>query len=220
MHFLLNALAIVLIDLLLAGDNALVIALAVRALPKHERRVTILCGAAGAVALRVALTAVAARLLTVPYLQFAGGVLVLWIALKVLIDVSTPPDEAPAPRRFWEAIWYVVLADITMSTDNILAIAGASKGEFWLILFGLAVSIPFVVLASNLLANLMDRFPVLIYVGAGILGKVGGEMILTDPVVSHAWSPTGTVRYAIEAALALALVAYGATRRRFARPCA
>jgi len=218
MHFLLNALAIVLIDLLLAGDNALVIALAVRALPKHERRLTILCGAAGAVALRVGLTTVAARLLTVPYLQLAGGLLILWIALKVLIDVSTPPDQAPAPRRVWAAIWYVVLADVTMSTDNILAIAGASKGEFWLILFGLAVSIPFVVLSSNLLANLMDRFPVLIYLGAGILGKVGGEMILTDPLVAQAWNPTEAVRYAVEGALALTLIAYGAGRRRLARP--
>jgi len=218
MHFLLNALAIVLIDLLLAGDNALVIALAVRALPKHERRLTILGGAAGAVALRVGLTTVAARLLTVPYLQLAGGLLILWIALKVLIDVSTPPDQAPAPRRVWAAIWYVVLADVTMSTDNILAIAGASKGEFWLILFGLAVSIPFVVLSSNLLANLMDRFPVLIYLGAGILGKVGGEMILTDPLVAQAWNPTEAVRYAVEGALALTLIAYGAGRRRLARP--
>jgi len=213
MHFLLSALAIILIDLLLAGDNALVIALAVRALPKHERRLTIACGAAGAVVLRVALTAVAARLLTVPYLQIAGGLFILWIAVKVLVDVSTPPDKAPAPDRLLQAIRYVMVADITMSTDNILAIAGASKGDFWLILFGLAVSIPLVVLSSNLLANLMDRFPALIYIGAGILGKVGGEMILTDPLVAHAWNPTLAVRYSVEAVLALGLIAYGAGRR-------
>jgi YjbE family integral membrane protein len=216
MHFLLSALAIVMIDLLLAGDNALVIALAVRALPKHERRLGILFGAAGAVVLRVALTTVAARLLTIPYLQIAGGLFILWIALKVLIDVSTPPEETAKAQRFWQAIWYVVVADVTMSTDNILAIAGASKGDFWLILFGLAVSIPFVVLSSNLLANLMDRFPALIYVGAGILGKVGGEMILTDPLVAHRWNPADAVRYGVEAALALGLVAYGAARRRTA----
>lgn len=216
MHFLLSALAIVMIDLLLAGDNALVIALAVRALPKRERRIGILCGAAGAVALRVALTTVAARLLAVPYLQLAGGLFILWIALKVLIDVSTPPEKTATPHQFWQAIWYIVVADITMSTDNILAIAGASKGNFWLILFGLAASIPFVVLSSNILANLMDRFPALIYVGAGILGKVGGEMILTDPLIAHRWSPTDAVRYTLEAALALALIAYGFGRRRIA----
>lgn len=219
MHFLLSALAIVMIDLLLAGDNALVIALAVRALPKHERRLGILCGAGGAVVLRVALTTVAARLLRIPFLQIAGGLFILWIALKVLIDVCTPPEQTVAAHRFWQAIWYVMVADITMSTDNILAIAGASKGDFWLILFGLAVSIPFVVLSSNLLANLMDRFPALIYIGAGILGKVGGEMILTDPLVVRQWNPTDAVRYTVEAALALGLIAYGAGRRRVARPC-
>jgi YjbE family integral membrane protein len=209
MHFLLSALAIVMIDLLLAGDNALVIALAVRALPKHERRLGIVCGAGGAVVLRVALTTVASRLLTIPYLQIAGGLFILWIALKVLIDASTPEERTVAPGRFWQAIWYIVLADLTMSTDNILAIAGASKGNFWLILFGLAVSIPFIVLSSNLLANLMDRFPALIYLGAGILGKVGGEMILTDAWVVRTWNPGDTVRYIVEAVLALAIMCSG-----------
>jgi YjbE family integral membrane protein len=209
MHFLLGGLSIVLIDLLLAGDNALVIALAVRSLPKDERRIGIIGGASGAVVLRVALTTVAARLLTVPYLQIAGGLLILWIALKVLIDASTPPDEALAPKRFWQAIWYIVVADLTMSTDNVLAIAGASKGNFWLIAFGLALSIPFVVFSSNLLSKLMDRFPALIYLGAGILGHVGGEMILTDPFVAHQWHPGNSVRYAVEAALIIGVIAIG-----------
>jgi len=215
MHFLLSALSIVLIDLLLAGDNALVIALAVRALPQRERRVSIAGGALGAVVLRVALTTVAASLLTIPYLQIAGGVFILWIAVKVLTDACTPPDQTPSPRRLWQAIWYIMVADITMSTDNILAIAGASKGDFKLILFGLAVSIPFVVLSSNLLANLMDRFPVLIYVGAAVLGRVGGEMILTDALVTRHWNPTDVLRYATEAALAIALVGYGVARRSY-----
>ena len=209
MHFLLSALSIILIDLLLAGDNALVIALAVRALPQRERRISILFGAGGAVVLRVGLTTVAAKLLTIPYLQIAGGIFILWIAVKVLIDASAAPDAAPAPRAFWHAIGYIVLADVTMSTDNILAIAGASRGNFWLILFGLAVSIPFVVASSNVLANLMDRFPALIYLGAGVLGKVGGEMILTDPLVVRAWNPTDAVRYLVEAALAAAIMLAG-----------
>ena len=209
MHFLLSGLSIVLIDLLLAGDNALVIALAVRSLPKRERRIGIIGGAGAAVVLRVALTAVAARLLTIPYLQIAGGLLILWIAFKVLVDASTPPDAVLAPRRFWQAIWYIVVADLTMSTDNILAIAGASKGNFWLIAFGLAVSIPFVVLSSTLLSKLMDRFPAVVYLGAGILGRVGGEMILTDPFVVRTWRPGDMVRYAVEAALAIAVIAIG-----------
>jgi YjbE family integral membrane protein len=209
MHFLLSGLSIVLMDLLLAGDNALVIALAVRSLPQRERRIGLIGGAGAAVVLRVALTAVAARLLTIPYLQIAGGLLILWIALKVLIDASTPPDAVRAPKRFWQAIWYIVVADLTMSTDNVLAIAGVSKGNFWLIAFGLAVSIPFVVLSSTLLSRLMDRFPALIYLGAGILGQVAGDMILTDPLVVRIWHPADVVRYAVEAALVVAVIAIG-----------
>jgi YjbE family integral membrane protein len=207
MHFLLSGLSIVLIDLLLAGDNALVIAMAVRSLPKRQRRIGIVGGAGAAVVLRVGLTVVAARLLTIPYLQIAGGLLVLWIALKVLIDASTP-DEALARALLAGHLVHRV-ADITMSTDNVLAIAGASKGNFWLIAFGLAVSIPFIVLSSNLLSRLMDRFPALIYLGAGILAKVGGDMILTDPLVTHAWNPGDIVRYALDAVLVVGIIGIG-----------
>ncbi len=162
MHFVLSALSIVLIDLLLAGDNALVIAMAVRALPPAERRIGIMAGSVGAVVVRVGLTFVAARLLTLEYVELAGGLLVLWIAFKVLRDAADPPACAPSQMRFLAAIWYIILADLTMSIDNILAIAGASHGHLGLILFGLAVSIPVVVFSSNLLGKLMDRYPWLI----------------------------------------------------------
>ena len=220
MHFLLSGLSIVLIDLLLAGDNALVIAMAVRSLPHRERRIGIIGGAGAAVILRVGLTAIAARLLQVEYLQVAGGILILWIALRVLIDASTPPEENAAPKRFWQAIWYIVVADLTMSVDNVLAIAGASKGNIWLIVFGLALSIPFVVLSSTLLSRLMDRYSWLMYLGAGILGKVGGDMILTDPVVVRLWNPSELVRYAVEAVLVIAVIAVGRSycQRRECRP--
>ena len=208
-HFLVSACAIILIDLLLAGDNALVIAMAVRALPAGQRRMATACGAAAAVALRVALTSVATRLLTIPYVQLAGGGFIVWIALKVLADAGDPPDAAPAPRRMAQAIWYIVLADLTMSTDNILAIAGASHGHIGLVIFGLALSIPFVVFAANLLAALMDRLPALVYAAAAILGKVGGEMILTDPFVMRMEHPSVGLRYGLEAALAVAVVIGG-----------
>jgi len=208
-HFLLSGLSLVVIDLLLAGDNALVIAMAVRSLSRAERRIGIICGAGAAVVLRVALTTVAAELLTVPYVQLAGGVLVLWIAVKVLLDASDPPDSISSPKRLRQAIWYIVVADITMSTDNILAIAGASHGHFGLILFGLAVSIPFVVFSSNLLVKLMERFPATVYLGAGILGKVGGEMILTDAFVARVMHPSQAIRIVVEAVLVLALIATG-----------
>ncbi|HWB83737.1 MAG TPA: TerC family protein [Bryobacteraceae bacterium] len=208
-HFLFNGLSLILIDLLLAGDNALIIAMAVRALPARERRIGITAGATIAVVLRVALTALAAELLRVEYVQLAGGVLVVWIALKVLVDASDPPEAAPTPRHFLQAIWYIVLADLTMSTDNILAIAGASKGDVRLIVFGLCVSIPFVVFSSNLLAKVMDRYPITIYLGAAILGRVGGEMAMTDPVVVRALHPSEAMQYVVEGVLIVALIVAG-----------
>ncbi|HXB72361.1 MAG TPA: TerC family protein [Candidatus Acidoferrales bacterium] len=209
MHFLLSGLSIVLIDLLLAGDNALVIAMAVRSLPPRERRIGIAGGAAAAVLLRIGLTVVAARILQIEYVKLAGGLLILWIAHRVLVDASAKPDSVPAPHRFWQAIWYIVVADLTMSTDNILAIAGASNGNFWLIAFGLALSIPFVVMSSNLLSKVMDRYPATIYLGAGLLGKVGGDMIMTDGFITRSLAPSEAVRYGVEAALAIAYVLVG-----------
>jgi YjbE family integral membrane protein len=208
-HFLASGVSIVLIDLLLAGDNALVIAMAMRSLPKRERRFGIFCGAAIAVILRVALTTVAAKLLTLQYLELAGGLLVLWIALKVLLDASDPPDAAPAPRQLWRAIWVIVLADLTMSTDNILAIAGASNGHFGLIVFGLCVSIPFVVFSSNLLAEMMDRYPAVIYIGVAMLCKVGGDMVLEDPFVTRTIHPSTVVRYLADVLLVFLMLAGG-----------
>ena len=208
-HFLLGVFSIILIDLTLAGDNALVIAMAVRSLPRRERRIGTACGAAGAVLLRIALTIFAARLLSIRYVQLAGGLFIVWIAVKVLVDASAPPDSAPAPKRLLQAIWYVMFADLTMSVDNILAIAGASKGSMALIVFGLCVSIPFVVFSSNLLADLMDRYPAAIYLGAAILGKVGGEMVLKDPLVVGILHPTDTFCYVVEGVLIVAVVVAG-----------
>ena len=215
LHFLIAVLSIVLIDLLLAGDNALVIAMAVKSLPRRERRIGLACGAGAAVILRVALTVVAARLLEIRYLQLGGGLLVIWIAIKVLRDASESPDASPSSGNFWQAIWYIVLADLTMSTDNILAIAGASKGNVYLILFGLALSIPFIVLSSNLLAEIMNRYPATVYLGVGILGRVGADMILTDPAVAALIHLPNSVRYGTEAVVAVGLVILGwAVRRR------
>jgi YjbE family integral membrane protein len=207
--FILNALTIIVIDLLLAGDNALIIAMAVRLLPKRERRIATLLGAVGAVVMRVVLTFLASRLLTVEFLKLGGGLFVLWIALKVMRDANEPPHAAAAQRQMLKAIWYVMFADLTMSVDNILAVAGASHGSIELIIFGLAVSIPFVVFSSNLLANLMNRFPAMIYVGGGILGYVGGDMILTDPFVVRTCNPSHTVHVVVDATLVVGLVAAG-----------
>ena len=148
------------IDLLLAGDNALVIALAVRALPKRQQRVALIAGAWMAVLIRVAVTFLAAKLLQVEYVQFAGGAFVVWIAVQVLRDARAHKTAVATPGGLWRAIGSIVLADLTMSTDNILAVAGASRGNIWLIVFGLALSIPLVVSSSTFLAFIMDRYPV------------------------------------------------------------
>ncbi|HJT90001.1 MAG TPA: hypothetical protein VJ732_19150, partial [Bryobacteraceae bacterium] len=160
----------------------------------------------------------AATLLSLEYVEMAGGIFVLWIALKVLVDASDPPDAAPAPRHLLQAIWFIVFADLTMSTDNILAIAGAARGEVSLIIFGLGLSIPFVVFSSNLLANLMDRYPSMIYLGVAILGKVAGDMILEDRFMEHAIHLSNVVHYGIDAVLIVVLLVAGkqiaALRRR------
>jgi YjbE family integral membrane protein len=183
LDFLWRFLRIVAIDIVLAGDNAVVIAMAVRSLPERQRRQGILWGALAAVGMRVAITIVAVQLLAIPYLSAIGGALVLWIAVKLL--AQEPPDESGvrAAGNFWQAIRIIMFADLVMSTDNILAIAGAAGGSNELVLFGLALSIPIVMFCSALIARMMDRFPWLAYVGAGILGWTGGEMIGHDQAI-------------------------------------
>jgi YjbE family integral membrane protein len=197
-RLLLDGFSIILIDLLLAGDNALVIAMAVRALPQRQRRVAITFGAAAAVALRVMITVVAARLLGIEFIKLLGGAFIIWIAVKVLADSSSEPAAAPPRGQLLKAIWFIVVADITMSIDNVLAVAGAARGNVPLIIFGLCVSIPFVVFSSNLIATLMDRYPAVVYLGAAVLGKVGGEMMLTDPFVIRTTHPAPGLVYVAE----------------------
>jgi YjbE family integral membrane protein len=207
-HFILAGLTILLIDLLLGGDNAVVIALAVRALPDRQRYIGTMIGAGLAVVLRIALTFFAAELLQSRFIQLAGGLLVLWIAVKLFADADTEHAAPPQPG-FWRAIWLIVVADATMSTDNILAIAAASKGSLPLLIFGLGLSIPLVIFTSTLLSRLMDRYPVIIYLGAAILGRVGGEMVMTDAVVQQALQPAPALRYGVEALCAAGVVAAG-----------
>ena len=208
-HYLIDCLSIIVIDLLLAGDNALVIALAVRALPKQQQRVALIAGAWMAVLIRVAVTFLAAKLLQVEYVQFAGGAFVVWIAVKVLRDARAHESAAATPSELWRAIGSIALADLTMSTDNILAVAGASRGNIWLIVFGLALSIPLVISSSTFLALIMDRYPVTMYLGVAILGRVAGEMMLGDPFVRRLLSPSDALRYGVELALMAAIVVAG-----------
>jgi YjbE family integral membrane protein len=197
-RLLIDCASIILIDLLLAGDNALVIAMAVRVLPQRQRRIASIFGAAAAVALRVSITLAAAQLLGIEFIKLLGGAFVIWIAVKVLADASSPPAGAPTRRRFLMAIWFIAFADITMSIDNVLAVAGAARGSVPLIIFGLCISIPLVVFSSNLIAVLMDRYPVIVYLGAALLGKVGAEMVFSDPFVIRTLHPSAALTYVAE----------------------
>lgn len=209
MASLIAATNIVFIDLLLAGDNAVLIALAVRRLSPRERRLGILIGAGAAVLLRIVLTLFATQLLRVPLLKLVGGALVIWIAVKLLTQGEESHEAGHEAQTLMQAMWMVVVADLTMSLDNVLAIAGASQGHFELIVFGLLLSIPLVVFASNWLSRLMARYPQIVAIGAAILGWVGGEMILTDSWVAERIHVEGAWHYVIPALAALAVVATG-----------
>jgi YjbE family integral membrane protein len=214
-HFLLNLLSIVFIDLILAGDNAVVIALAVRGLPLQQRRIGIAVGAGIAVALRIVVTLFAVQLLEVRLVKLIGGALILWIAVR-LFGQAVPAEEMRArPQGLWQAIWIITVADITMSTDNILAVAGVSKGNVFLLIFGLGLSIPFVVFTSELLSRLMDQYPFVVLVGAAILGRVGGDMIMTDPLITRVLHPPLVLEYAVQAFCAFGVIIAGSFLMRF-----
>ena len=196
--FCVGFLSIVLIDLVLAGDNAVVIALAVKNLHGKQRRTGIIFGAGAAVGLRVVLTFFVAQLLQISFIKLGGGILILWIAVKLFIEGAPEEKFQKEATTFWQAIRVIVIADLIMSTDNILAVAGACKGNFFLLLFGLALSIPFVVFTSSLLSMLMDKYPVIVWIGAAVLGRVGGEMIITDPWVVEKIDPSKGLQIACE----------------------
>lgn len=214
--FLSSLFSIVIIDLILAGDNAVVIAMAVRSLPKEQRKKGIIFGAGAAVLLRVVLTFFVAQLLLVSYVKLAGGILITWIAVKLFVEGA--PDEANGRKAttIWQAIKIIVIADITMALDNMLAVGGASHGNIFLLLFGLGLSIPFVVLTSNLLSMLMDKYPVIIYIGAAVLGKVAGEMIITDPFTVRLMNPGMVTVYLTEAVFAVGVIVAGKLWMRWA----
>jgi YjbE family integral membrane protein len=168
------------LNLLLSGDNALVIALAVRALPRHKRVLGQIWGAAGAVLLRLLFLGVVMYLLEVPFLKLAGGLLLVWIAFKLVQAETGVESETQKGASLWEAIWIIIVADVTMSLDNVLAVAAAARGDFVLIVVGIALSLPIVVWGAGWLARLMNRHVWIVWLGGGILGKVAGQMILED----------------------------------------
>ena len=210
-HFWLAVLQIIAIDILLGGDNAVVIALACRRLPEQLRSRGILWGVVGAIALRVLLIFFALQLLALPFLKVVGGLLLLWIGVKVL-----QPEEGDAhghvegSSHLLGAIRTIILADAAMSLDNVIAVAGAAKGDLLLVVFGILVSIPVIVWGSRFVLRLMDHFPVVITLGAALLGWIGGEMLVSDAAVApHLAHWPGWLHYAAAAAGAVLVVAVG-----------
>jgi YjbE family integral membrane protein len=213
--FLIAVGQIILIDILLGGDNAVVIALACRKLPPAQRRLGILWGTAGAIVLRVILIFFALTLLQIPFLKIVGALLLLWIGIKLLLPEH---DEAHAniqgSDRLWGAVKTVIIADFVMSLDNVIAIAGAAEGagdhQMALVIFGLVISIPIIVWGSQLVIKLMDRFPVVITLGGMLLGWIAGQMIVTDPVLKPWADAQGAwLHYAVPVAGALFVLLVG-----------
>jgi YjbE family integral membrane protein len=204
--FLFALLNIIFINIILSGDNAVVIAMAVRSLPPKERQNGIILGTLGAVVLRIGLTFVAARLLEVSFVKLLGGFLILWIAFKLLIGESEE-NKTKEVSGLRQAIITIFMADLVMSLDNVLGVAGASNGDPLLLIIGLATSIPIVILASKFITTMMDRFPVIVVLGAAVLGRVAGEMIISDPFILRALHHPGHLAaYATKAALAVGVV--------------
>ena len=208
-EFLIGFLSIIILNLILSGDNAFVIAMAVRSLSVKQRMKGIAFGVGAAVILRIVLTFFAAHLLQIEYIKFIGGAVIIWIAVKLLVEGSPEEEFQKQAKTLWQAIWIIVVADVTMSIDNVLAIAAASKGNVFLLIFGLGLSIPIVIFSSTLLATLMDKYPFIIYIGAAILGQIGGEMMVTDPFVVMTINPSKLFQYVVEACFTIGVIVAG-----------
>jgi YjbE family integral membrane protein len=191
--------SIILIDLVLAGDNAVVIAMAVKNLQGRQRKWGIALGSGGAVAIRVICTFLVAQLLNMQFIKLFGGAVIIWIAVKLLTEAAKEECQGRECGNIWQALWIIIVADMSMGIDNMLAVGAASQGNLFLLLFGLALSIPLVVFMSNILSKLMDRYPIILWVGAAVLGKVGGEMMITDLWVTGLLSPPRWVEYGVMA---------------------
>ncbi|MHB1043574.1 MAG: TerC family protein [Eubacteriales bacterium] len=183
--FALSALQIVLIDLVLSGDNAIIIGMATRRLDLKSRKKAVVAGALGAILLRITFTGIAAiSLLKIPMLQFAGGLALIWIALRLLLENSSDRPVEPQ-KSMYSAVKTIILADLIMSMDNVLAVGGASRGNLALLVFGLLLSMPLLIAGSQLVASVISRFNWLTYAGAGIIAWVGGRMVCEDKLLKE-----------------------------------
>ena len=181
-HFWTGLMTIIWVNIILSGDNAVVIALAALSLPKHQQGKAIFWGAGAAVVLRIILTIIAVEMLKLSYLKIIGGLLLFWIAVKLLMPEDSDPN-VESSDNLYQAIKIILIADLVMSLDNVVAVAAAAKGSILLLVLGLAISIPLVIFGATILMKLMERYPVIVMIGAALIGAVAGELLVTDPVV-------------------------------------
>lgn len=206
--FFMAMLNIIFINLILSGDNAVLIAMAVRNLDKSNRTKGMIFGTGAAVVLRIVLTFFVALLLKISFLKLVGGLLIFWIAIKLFTEAGGD-DNVKQATTLRQAIQIILIADLTMSLDNVLAVAGAAGGNLFLMAFGLILSIPIVIFTAQLLSMLMDRYPIIVVLGAAILGRVTGEMVLTDSAVASWLHPSTALIYFFEGFCMLAVVVLG-----------
>ncbi|KEO80993.1 TerC family protein [Tumebacillus flagellatus] len=210
--FLIGLFSIIIIDLVVSGDNAMVIALASRNLPDDQRKRAILWGTVGAVVVRILLTVLAVYLLEIPLLHALGGLFLIWVAVKLLVDNVGGHDEEAhikSHASFGKAIRTIIMADLVLSLDNILAVAAAGRGHIVLVLVGLAISIPIIVWGSSLILKLMNRFPILIYVGAAVLGWTAGTMVISDEMVNDFFHNNAVLDWVVPLVVTVIVVVLG-----------
>ncbi len=210
-QFWVDVFKIIVIDILLSGDNAVVIALACRNLPPEQRKKGILYGVIGAIALRVVLTFFAVGMLSLPYLKLVGALLLIWIGVKLILPEEDEHGEGniKADTHLWGAVKTIIIADFVMSLDNVLGVAGAAHGNPMLLVFGLLVSIPLIAWSSQLVLKLIDRFPFIIYAGGALLGYVAGEMLIGEALFKEVVEAQHALHWLIPVACAVLVLALG-----------
>jgi YjbE family integral membrane protein len=208
-EFWIGLIKIIWINIILSGDNAVVIALAARGLPPHQQQKAIMFGSGAAVVLRIALTVVAAKLLALSFLQIVGGLLLLWIGTQLLHGEDEEEGEGKEHSGLMSAIRTILIADLVMSLDNVIAVAAAAKGSMTLLVLGLAISIPLVIFGSQLMIKLMDRFPVIITLGAALIGWVAGETVISDVALKSVVEANMWLHYVAPAAGAALVLVIG-----------
>ncbi|MGJ3205540.1 TerC family protein [Geobacillus thermoleovorans] len=205
-------LSIIIIDLVLAGDNAIVIGLAARNLPKHQQKKAIIWGTAGAVVVRALATIFVVWLLKIPGLLLVGGLLLVWIAYKLLVE-EKGHDDIEAGGSLWEAMRTIIIADALMGLDNVLAVAGAAHGSFLLVILGLLISVPIMVWGSTLILKWIERFPIIITIGAGVLAWTAAKMIVGEPFLKEYFA-NPAVKYGFELLVVAAVIVAGTIKKR------